>query len=248
MNSINIHRLGKILRWSYVTDQPYLRKSLATVVGAFAFVYQVPNLTYVLSTNDHDSDFGVVVTVISFLIGLVMGSCYMLQSFRDNKDGLRDLFTLPASNIEKFLVRYLYSWVVQLVHIVISILVADGLSFVVSDVIRALSHPSVSSDLSGFSILMMCVWIHSFYMLGVNFFRNVKYGWAYTTLALLALFILFSLLVPTFLEVNKVSHLLLKVHTVPLCLVLLVLSIFNVWLAFRLFCNRQYIGKFVNWI
>ena len=253
MNSLNLHRTGKLLRWSFVNDWPYIRKTMATDFTIPVVFFQVNNVAYLWGSEDHSSDMPEIAAVAFLLMTLLMGASYMFMSFHDNRDAQRNLFLLPANNIEKFLVRYLYGWMVQLVLIIAGILLADvlqyivglviqrdGLHFVTAHVIDALSLSSHNSpELSGFCIVMLMVWIHSFYMLGANFFRQVKYSWGYTSLVLLMLLILCLVFVS--------PHVLKNAFTVGTGFVLLALSILNVWLSYQLFCRWQLKRKFVNW-
>ena len=253
MNSLNISRTGKLLRWSVVNDRPYNRKMIATNLAVPALLFQVNNVAYLWGSKGDVSDLPEVLFYVCLLTTLLMGAAFMFMSFHDNRDAQRTLFVLPASNMEKYLVRYLYSWLMQMVLVVAGLLVADVLqyvvgliiqrdvlSFVTARIVDTLSQPPHSSpESSGFCIVMLMVWIHSVYMLGANFFRHLKYSWVYTSLVLLTMLIICLVIVSPQVLKSAIS--------VGTGFVLLALSLLNVWLSYRLFCRWQLKRKFVNW-
>jgi uncharacterized membrane protein YidH (DUF202 family) len=93
---------------------------------------------------------------------------------------------------------------------------------------------------------MILVWLHSLYAVGATFFRSHKYNWILTSIALIALSIILGALWP-----ESVAPMRIDEHTPVsvlriLCMVMAVLTVFDFWLSYRIFCRHQVIGSYVN--
>ena len=258
MNSLfNINRFGLVAKWSLKNDRGYMRKQIlmlfATLV-VFALIFSL----------DHKNDERTVMMMLTsvLLTIMVMGGFYMYTAFHERPDSMRDLLMLPASNLEKFLARYLVAYVPVLLASVVSIALADGLHYAVGLLIGregvGFLLPGVLqmtfSALSNPCVLLLIVWSNTFFMLGSNFFRNLKYGWVPTAMVMIVICIVCVAAIPE-------DYLMALLHTdgkydtlrqelsnyiAAVIVVLPVLSLLNVWLAYRLFCRRQLIGKYIN--
>ncbi|MBO4821183.1 MAG: hypothetical protein J5548_06920 [Prevotella sp.] len=254
--NFNLQRLGRFLRWTLVTDLPYYKKTLGSLLGGMIIIFQFINLF--MWRGDGFHFVYVVVSSLMIIIPLV-GSTYFFHSYSNWKDGIRDLFMLPASNLEKFLVRYILSVLVQLVLFFISCVVGDILQYIVGlvvgreplrfifwDILSMISfQPTFSKEF--FCTAMLLLWMHTLYLLGANFLRNIKYNFVFPTLILLLLFIFVIMLLPdSGYGKGKVMHEIVLNHGVVVGCLLLAASIFNYMLSYRLFCRRQLIGRFFN--
>jgi H+/Cl- antiporter ClcA len=90
------------------------------------------------------------------------------------------------------------------------------------------------------------LWVHTFYIVGANFFRNIKFSWLFTSIVLFVLFLAGIYLLNSFVENGRQVTLYIENHTWQFSFLFLALSIFHVWLAYRLFCRRQLVGRFFN--
>lgn len=257
MSNFSLQRMARFARWTIVTDMPYHRKNLALYIGITTLVMQIQNLAYILGGHKSESE-GMLVGVVVAMLGacIIVGSGYMFQSFHFRKDGIRDMFMAPASNLEKFLVRYLLPMLINFLLCLVALLLADALQYLVGMIIQReglcsvfaqtyelLSAPvsgSVSTS-KGWFLIFLAIWVHTFFLLGVNFFRSFKYGWSFTAIILLAVFIMYANIAP-WKHAAPPSNIRSAADAL-----LVVLSVLQVWLAYRLFCRRQLIGRFVNW-
>lgn len=249
----DLSRMGKLLRWCWVTDLPYTRKALYTNLAVFCLIFQFDNLFAVLDSREPSYMYDNLVSIVLMVV-VVSAGAMMLTSYYDRMDNLRTLHMLPASNKEKFIVRYLFSLLVQAAIPIFALCVADVLQYVVAQFLLHAPARLVMASFFNFdqvnnlstivSRVMLLLWLHTFYLVGSNFFRNIKYCWAFPTIILVALAILLS-------SIGGHRHELmvyLDKHDMVLNVIFLVLSVVNVWLAYRLFAERQWIGRFINTI
>ena len=266
-SSFNYQRFCRLARWTWAIDRPYTRKSFLAALSCIVVIFQIPNFFWLMTSSDVERDFPVIFASFWFLAAIVISGGMMFYSFKDHRDGFRELHLLPASNLEKFILRYLMTVLVQLAICLIAFLISDVLQYlvgwlngrepltwVISDIIRDWGNvhravndyqttaPENSYNASGFAMLSIILWLHTFLLLGCNFFRSIKFSWAFGILAALLIFLFLIAVVPA--DVIKFFT-----HDQPLLLaaILVVLSIANVILAYRLFCRRLHIARFINW-
>lgn len=265
MIQFNIQRFGKLARWSLVNDKKYLVKSFLQVFAILTFLFLF--FTYVMSRESVRSSINAyetcsIAVVILFGVTCVVGSSFMFYSM-EGKHDMQNLMMLPASNLEKYLMRYA-SWILLLPLYLVAFLGADVLQYVVNlmmgheyvafvtstlvDSLSRLFQLEVHSHLRFVfwnSLLSLSVWFHSLYALGATFFRTRKFNWVLTTLVIILLTILQAWAFPYEEHVSASETTttdLLITDLVALCW-----TILNFWLSYRLFCRQQVIGKFVNW-
>ena len=163
---------------------------------------------------------------------------------------------LPASNFEKYLVRYA-SWLILVPLFFVSVLCADLIQyavnvllghektmFVASKAIELLSRSLTdisAKELNGLIIPLVC--FHAAYALGGTFFRSPKYAWVFTTLVIILIVILMAWLLPASVNLNEYSSDRMFMVWNVLTVVWVILSF---WLSYRVFCRTQVIGKYVN--
>ena len=251
--SFNLHRIGQLVRWSMATDRPYNVKSFGMVVIMECIFFQIINLDYFLGHGQNGVQMARV-CVLAWLFSLpAAGGSYFFYSYYMWKDGIRELILLPASRLEKFVVRFLLPIFVQLVIFAVGALVADFLQhfvgfiinreplrWVLPDVFNSVS--SFFGSLSGlelFVLIILAFWVNSMYLLGANLVRNIKFNFVFTTVVLLAIYIAAMMLISN--GWQFVHH-----QGILLSIVLIALTLLNFWLAFRLFSLRPLIGKFIN--
>ena len=255
-SSFNYQRFCRLARWTWAIDRPSTRKSFLAALSCIVVIFQIPNFFWLMTSSDVERDFPVIFASFWFLAAIVISGGMMFYSFKDHRDGFRELHLLPASNLEKFILRYLMTVLVQLAICLIAFLISDVLQYlvgwltgrepltwIVSDIFHDWGTVSENSyTASGIALLSIILWLHTFLLLGCNFFRNIKFSWAFGILAALLIFMILIAVVPA--DVIKFFT-----HDQPLLLaaILVVLSIANVILAYRLFCRRLHIARFINW-
>lgn len=244
MKYFNIDRFLKLARWSLTMDRRWFVKN--TLAWAVVLTLMFLFFTCVMKMNGQVATlasyqactFMVVCTTVALF---VLGPTMMFNSMRGKHDDQR-LLMLPASNLEKYLVRYSY-WLLLFPCFFASFVVADLLQFLVNGMLGHEGRMLVMQYLAnsvidihwqddiprplGVDIEITIVWLHSFYAVGTTFFRSHKYSWILTSVALIILGIILGSLWP------KGYFLVIGI-------------VFNFWLSYWLFCRQQVIGKYVN--
>ena len=265
MIQFDIHRFGKLAKWSLVNDKKYLIKSFLQVFAVFVFLFLF--FTYVMSRESVHSDINAyetcsIAVMILFGVTCVVGSSFMFYSM-EGKHDMQNLMMLPASNFEKYLMRYA-SWILLLPLYLVALLGADVLQYVVNlmvgheyvtfftstlvDSLSRLFQLDVHSHLRHVllhSVLSLSVWFHSLYALGATFFRTRKFNWVLTTLVIILLTILQAWAFPY--EEHVSASETTTTDLLITDLVALFWVVLNFWLSYKLFCRQQVIGKFINW-
>ena len=188
---------------------------------------------------------------------LVLGPTMMFNSMRGKHDD-QQLLTLPASNLEKYLMRYSY-WLLLLPSFVGSFVVADLLQYLVNWllghegrmlVMQYMGSPQLNIGAVprpvGVCIVLTFVWLHSCYAVGATFFRPHKHSWIMTSATLIAFGIILGSLWPhDDIARNISSHTAINLVRVWDVIYIFLIEL-NFWLSYRFFCRQQVIGKYVN--
>jgi len=199
------------------------------------------------------------VSLYVLIITLVIGPSLMFYSMKGKHDR-QTLLMLPASNLEKYLMRY-STWILLVPILFLAFFAADLIQYVVNWLVgrdyttfvtthflygeRLVSwRTHVWNELSedgGFNRYFTGLWLHSVYALGATFFRSRKFNTIFTTIILIVGLMGF---VWAFggesKEVTASSS-----YTVDY-VIWSVLTVINFWLSYKLFCRTQVIGKYVN--
>ena len=260
MIQFNIQRFGKLARWSLVNDKKYFIKSFLQVFAILTFLFLF--FTWVMNRESVHNSINAyqtcsIAVIILFGTTFVLGSSFMFYSM-EGKHDMQNLMMLPASNFEKYLMRYA-SWILLLPLYLVALLGADALQYVVnlmvgheyvtfvtSTLVDSISQMSQQLERDSHlcavvlnSVLPIAVLFHSLYALGATFFRTRKFNWVLTTLVIILLSIIPNTQVS---PAEATTTDLLITDLVALCW-----TILNFWLSYKLFCRQQVIGKFINW-
>ena len=259
MVQLNIHRFGKLVRWSLTNDKRYYVKSFMMMFVMMLLIF----LFFTLLTKTHQGHYGnygpcIFAVVAMIIVTVVMGPAYMFYSM-EGKHDRQALLMLPASNFEKYVMRY-STWFILLPLFIVAFLAADLLqyavhgvlghnygTFVASLVVKFLSDLSKSAvpfhEVNSF--IVTGVWAHSMYALGSTFFRSRKHNWILTTVVI----ILISMLTVWLTKEGSPMQFDWKVSKVNYAIgsaIDIGWAVLNFWLSYRLFCRTQVIGKLVN--
>lgn len=259
MIRFDMRRFGRLARWALGTDAAYYRRWVlqlfVVVLLMFLFFTTVVRINGGRETGHQVMG---VVVMLMVVICVVMGPAFMFQSMTGRHDRQR-LLLLPASNLEKYLVRYV-SWLFVLFLTLAVILTADLLQYTmhwllghddrrwVMETVWLPINPRWTTwnqpldEGLAFPLVALLCWLHSCYALGATFFRVRKYGWVLTTMVLIALGMLEEWLLP---DVAPFGH---DIVVAPVAYGwgLLALSALNFLLSYRLFCRMQVVGRFMN--
>ena len=269
MNKVlDFHRLAMVLRWDALSNwKKYVRNTLG-LAFVFSFIciwyqFNMRSNGYVTYNDVKDLYLGSVSGLfmfISFIIFFFCGSRIFINM-------------LPATNMEKFTSRLLYTVLGTSLMIVASWIIADIIQFVfslfltpgmqgslVGTVFEELflkdnfdsSHFIVRNGTSvlgqtfpvGMLLLSLTIFTHSFFTLGGTVFRKSA-----TLLTICSSFILMFLmaLISSFVDEDVLRHLVQSIEPNTfgwlMVMVLLLLSAFNYWAAYKLFTHMQIINN-----
>ena len=261
MIQFNINRFGKLARWSLTNDRKYHVKTFFQTLVIMTLVYVFfTSITITFGKENANYRACALATIILFVSTFVVGSSFMFYSM-DRKHDMQALLMLPASNFEKYLMRYM-SWILllplylvatvaaDLVQYVFGLLVGhEEVRFVASATMEMLGKvwsqvPAEKHHIVVVGLLLLFLWFQSVYALGATFFRTKKYNWIPTTAIIIVLVLLMVWLSP---DKGKIE--LVKDDTasdIVMNVVYVVWVVLNFWLSYRLFCRQQVIGKYVN--
>ena len=253
----SLNRFGKLVRWSLTCDKKYYVKSFLQILVIMLLGFLL--FPMMSSNGSHSSGYTMSCIMVAaiFLVAIVLGSSFMFYSM-DGKHDMQNLMMLPASNFEKYLIRYA-TWMLLIPLYLVAFFAADLLQYVihwmlghdyavfltsvltdnVSDSWNAIPQYSQQTLARGLVILLL--WLHSLYALGATFFRSRKYNWMLTTLVLIMgfTFLTVSFSWP---HVNATWWNYLGYSNV----LFLTFALLNFWLSYMLFCRTQVIGRFAN--
>lgn len=261
MIQFNINRFGKLARWSLTNDRKYHVKTFFQTLVILTLVYVLfTSITITFGKENANYRACAIALIVLFVSTLVVGSSFMFYSM-ERKHDMQALMMLPASNFEKYLMRYM-SWIfliplyvvaavaADLVQYVFGLLVGhEEVRFVISATMEILDKvwsqvPAEKHSIVVIGLTLLFFWFQSVYALGATFFRTNKYNWIPTTAIIIVLVLLMVWLSP---DKGKIE--LVKDDTtsdVVMNGVYVVWVALNFWLSYRLFCRRQVIGRFVN--
>ena len=261
MIQFSLKRFGKLACWTLRNDKRYYVKSFLQIFVVTLLIFLF--FTMVVKMNGrYDSGYRacVVAMVMMFCVTITMGPAWMFYSM-EGKHDMQSLMMLPASNFEKYLMRY-SSFLILLPIYVVGPLLADLLQylihlivghdygrFVVSVAWKELFVDTLSEEISKprfvGSVIVVLLWIQSLYALGATLFRIRKFNWIITTVVLILLAVLI------FKNQGKVEAVNLNDDSSTFTYatgfgIYLAFTMINYWLSYRFFCRTQVRGKFVN--
>jgi hypothetical protein len=235
---------------------------VAVLTLAFLFFTMEGNGTVRFDGKEYVSDHYMpcfFISLYAFIITIVVGPSMMFYSMKGKHDR-QTLLMLPASNLEKYLMRY-STWILLVPILLLAFFGADLIQYVVNWLVgrdyttfvtthflydehmvnwRARICEEISRD-GAFNHYFTGLWLHSVYALGATFFRSHKFNAIFTTIIIIVGLMGF---VWAFggesKEVTASSS-----YTVDY-VIWSALTMLNFWLSYRLFCRTQVIGKYVN--
>lgn len=280
MNKVlDFHRLAMVLRWDALSNwKKYVRSTLglAFVFSFICIFYQFNwrSNGYVTYNDVKDLYLGSVSGMFMFISFIIFFFCGSRIFINMKTKASRSLFLmLPATNMEKFTSRLLYTILGTSLMIVASWIIADIIQFVfslfltpgmqgslVGTAFEGLflknnfdsSHFVVRNGTSvlgqtfpvGMFLLSLTIFTHSFFTLGGTVFRKSA-----TLLTICSSFILMFLmaLISSFVDDDVLVHFVqsMQPNTFGWLMVnvFLLLSVFNYWASYKLFTHMQIINN-----
>lgn len=280
MNKVlDFHRLAMVLRWDALSNwKKYVRNTLG-LAFVFSFIcicfqFNWRSNGYVTYNDVKDLYLGNVSGLFMFMSFIIFFFCGSRIFINMKTKASRSLFLmLPATNMEKFISRLLYTVVGTSLMIFASWMIADIIQFVFSLfltpgmqgslVARAFeqlflknnfdsSHFVVRNGTNvlgqtfpvGMFLLSLTIFNHSFFTLGGTIFRKSA-----TLLTICSSFILMFLmaLISSFVDDDVLVHFVqsMQPNTFGWLMVnvFLLLSVFNYWASYKLFTHMQIINN-----
>lgn len=256
----DLTRFQKVLKRHLMLKK---RHTLWTLLGfTFGFVgillplvlFQIGNS--VTSESLKDMADGFVGGVLFFVtLYFIVSSTFIDKDFKTRCARTSELM-LPATKVEKYVVRVLYATLGMVVMILVALALADLLQQLVSIIVLHGAHASLLMSLlrvcdeMGAPIVLGCVamvlWGNSLFLLGGLLFK--KYAWAITILAIHLISILLNALLLGFVYLLT-TYTSYEVYLpkegwemiwpcVPLAF-----TLFNYWLGYKLYARQQIINN-----
>ena len=280
MNKVlDFHRLAMVLRWDALSNwKKYVRNTLGLAfVFSFICIFYLFNWRsngYVTYNDVKDLYLGNVSGMFMFISFIIFFFCGSRIFINMKTKASRSLFLmLPATNMEKFTSRLLYTVLGTSLMIVASWMIADIIQFVFSLFLTPgmqgslvgtafeelflknnfdSSHFVVRNGTSvlgqtfpvGMFLLSLTIFTHSFFTLGGTVFRKSA-----TLLTICSSFILMFLmaLISSFVDDDVLVHFVqsMQPNTFGWLMVnvFLLLSVFNYWASYKLFTHMQIINN-----
>ena len=256
MKCFSIKRFKRLLNWTFSHDrQEWIHHILSAALGlslCFAFI----RFSVTESNDTHFDIFPPIIIMFLIIDGVITASGMHYAMKTD--DDWRSLTMLPASNLEKFLARYLSS-LSAAVGILLTIPLGDAVQYLTSliyDAPNARSVIAYAFNTNAFSflteyeywynIILSFLAMHSMFLLGANFFRTRKYSWVFTALVIWIVGMIITGIIYWRTNGFNVTGVEFEGSSWSGTLINIAIIIVCYWLSFRLFCRRQLIAKYIN--
>ncbi len=262
MNDFSIKRTANIARLLWPMYKADIVKKIL-VMFAIVSLYMVINsyargLKYGFSDMSKIYEFVGILYVGAFAGWIITpGAMFYPYSKIKEKYQNRGLLMLPASNLEKYITHYAFTWLTAL-GVLCGMVIADLMQYAVHAImghegamlIIQYMVPSkifetffgnVNTPMVFHPWRAMALWLHSFCVLGVTFFKSYKQG---VNLTLLTLFV-FGMLIFALFGFGIVVE--TWWNNVQLFNVMfLLLTPVNFLLSYYFFCRQQITARFIN--
>lgn len=266
MKNFDIKRFWQVLKWTIISE----KKSILTAAVAFLCAFLAIQMFSCFTIFDLSRGLGAGATYAGMMTcGAIIGFMWLyycsgiLGNARTSQQRTSALM-LPASNMEKYLARFIYCCIIMPVLLYVAIYAATGLRMLLEliaghdDIVSGLSfigfnvHVNVNGDnldvFSNFFMIVSNCWFFSLFVLGGVFFHQRPFIWTTVSLVVASIVLgtLFFYIGVMIGEDNIKSFLTPWFKTMSLetfefivSLIFIVFTIFNVWLSYRLYCRLQ---------
>lgn len=276
MSNFNTKRFIQTLKWSAQAT----KKEIATIAGCMFFIYLVPFIISVIGTQG-DSDIVVDSSIenatmaCTFFFGVytMISGCWIMNNMKTKEQRIT-FKMLPASDLEKFIVRALYITVVWVLIGVVAFCLADlcrmlicfisgshGTYSTIPDVLNMWFGPANTHSMrmtawgldfiaGVLAVNAWAFWAHSFYVLGGAFFRRRQFiltSCAHFALGILTLIIISYIPVGNIILSAEDGVKFVNTIAYAYTAVAIIVGLLNWWLAYKLFKRSQVINnKWIN--
>ena len=255
MQTFNIKRFWLTMKWMMATS----RKEYITAVSSIFFVFTLVFCAFTLTAGNQSIEY-----VAGFCGGLLsvfiaIGGCAITSNMK-TKQQIIMVKMLPATNLEKYLSRFLYVTVLWYVGGVVAYFAADLLHMLIGLITNHAHGDSATAILCenffkanhvvingeshaafAFMLQLFGVWVHSFYILGGTLLRKQQF--VVTTLTLIALGIAFVYLMGVLAGLFGEDMFLTNSFVYTLDAVFVILTLLDYWISYKLYANMQVINN-----
>ncbi|MGN1375553.1 MAG: hypothetical protein ACI4V5_03250 [Prevotella sp.] len=249
-NNFNINRFLHTFIWTLETSKKELITSVVSLFFVFALILTLGSTTNFFNNIEFASGF---CTGLFFVYVMISG-CWIGSNLK-TKQQIIMYKMLAASNLEKFLSRYLYVTVIWILGGLLAFAGADLVqmlvNFIIGNDVRS-AFPLIYINFSDggeeglpfgdiYVIFLIFLWIHSLYILGGVFFRKNQF--VLTTL----IHIVVSIIVVQIIKESGLYMYIDQMNTTFIIIALKVLIALDYYLSYKLFCRIQVINnKWIN--
>ena len=274
MTKFNISRFGRTLAWS----AQMTKKEALTQCASMVFAFTVPFIIHLLSsykasemTVANNLTTATQMNILIYLIFAMIGGCWLFNNMKTKEQRIT-FKMLPATDLEKFVVRALYATVVWWLMGFIAFCLADLFRMLISliagiDIVKS-AIPDFLNMLFGgndhnisilgetdmtyvlpltFAANAWAFWVHSLYILGGALFRRRQF--VLTTLAHCIIGLAFTPIIVDFVDSldNETAEQMFCTVMWTAGSVFTLLFLLNWWLSYKIFRRMQVINnKWLN--
>ncbi len=260
MEKFNWNRFGALAKWTYYAEQKSFIKMTSILFFCLFAIFEINSI------GNANTNGLVVSSIFTFFTMQIVGASLNFASMKEKEDRVTYLM-IPASNLEKYIMRFLYVTLGFAISFLIALLTADVLRIifllisghgicgsVFIEFFKSLFNSTIFANhvwINGQSVsqvmyplamflTLCCAWFHSIYLLGGSFFR--RNAWLFTTISMILGGIIFGWVV----SVLPYENFNLNDHdTVAyiFSVIFIVLIIFNYYASYKLFTRMQVINN-----
>lgn len=274
MKNFDINRFGSVLKWNALMTKKEILTNTASMTFAFVVIAVVQvmssrNKSDVVVADNFNSFTSLALFV--FLIICSIGGCWIFNNMKTKEQRIT-FKMLPATDLEKFVVRALYATVVWWLMAFVAFCLADLFRMLVSliagvsitgsavplflSMIFANTNVSINSlntnDVAFATAIFVMAhawvfWVHSLYILGGTLFRRRQF--VQTTLAHCVIGLVFTPILINFVDTSYAVALREAIISMVwvAAVVFIVWGLVDWWLSYRIFRRMQVINnKWLN--
>ena len=250
MKNFNPQRFAHMLRYTFVTSRRTMINGVVGMLLCYLFMFIMANLNNVMMMPVVNQ--ALAMSTIATIIFIMVSAATLFRAEESNQ-GRAALMLLPATNLEKFLARWVWLLVFTLAGVLMFV-VADGLHYAyhfalgheaisgvgcllsLTDVVYVSDHQRTMNLLSNADIFLVFTAIHAFCLLGSTLVRR-------NAVVITAVALGVGMAVYLWLLENGLRYLPQEQLLWGILVVAAVCIVLFIWLAYRSFCRWQLITR-----
>ena len=258
MKNFNMNRFWQVLKWNLLTE----KKSISTAAIAFLVGFLCIQLFSCFTLFDLSQGLGKGATFAGMITCVTIIFIFLIPYYATGilgnartKQQRTTALTLPASNMEKFLVRIIYCCIFMPLLLNVTFVAATCLRALIElvfgheDIIFGLQILGNHFDPNYGSLISFVgsIWMLSLFVLGGVFYRHRPFVWTSVTLVAAGLLLAtIGFYIGTMIGEDAIRHfamnfsgLSFETFDLIFSLILAAFTVLNFWLSYKLFCKLQ---------